>query len=95
VSGRDRLYLAANLPTLVVWGARDPIIPARHGRIAHESMPGSRFVCFDDAGHFPQLTDPDRFAEVLEGFLHETEPAFLDPTTLRERIQTGEQAAAG
>jgi pimeloyl-ACP methyl ester carboxylesterase len=31
VSGSDRLYLAESLPTLPVWGARDPIIPAAHG----------------------------------------------------------------
>jgi pimeloyl-ACP methyl ester carboxylesterase len=92
VSGHDRLYLAANLPTLVVWGGRDPIIPARHGRAAHEAMPGSRFECFHDAGHFPHLNDPERFVEVLETFLHETEPALLDPTTLRERIRVGAPA---
>src|SRR5215210_4823079 len=32
VSGHDRLYLAAHLPTLLVWGERDPVIPAAHGR---------------------------------------------------------------
>jgi pimeloyl-ACP methyl ester carboxylesterase len=32
VSARDRLYLAAGLPTLIVWGEEDPLIPVRHAR---------------------------------------------------------------
>ena len=92
VSGHDRLYLAANLPTLVVWGERDPVIPAEHGRAAHEAMPGSRFVVFHDAGHFPHLNDPGRFLAVMNEFLLGTRPAALDASTLRDRIRS---AAAG
>ena len=40
VSARDRLNLAALLPTLIVWGERDSIIPVEHGAAAHEAMPG-------------------------------------------------------
>jgi pimeloyl-ACP methyl ester carboxylesterase len=93
VSGRDRLYLAENLPTLVVWGGRDPIIPARHGLAAHEAMPGSRFECFHDAGHFPQLNDPERFADVLRDFLRTTRPARLDTASLSARLRSGVPAA--
>ena len=95
VSGHDRLYLAESLPSMVIWGGRDPIIPAHHGRAAHEAMPGSRFECFHDAGHFPHLNDPERFVDVLGAFLRETRPAVLDPSTLRDRIREGERAAAG
>jgi pimeloyl-ACP methyl ester carboxylesterase len=95
ISGRDRLYLAANLPTMVIWGERDPIIPAHHGRAAHEAMPGSRFECFHDAGHFPQLNDPDRFADVLREFLRTTRPARLDTETLSSRLRSGVPAAVG
>jgi pimeloyl-ACP methyl ester carboxylesterase len=89
VSGRDRLYLAADLPTLVVWGARDPIIPAAHGIAAHRAMPGSRLEVFAEAGHFPHLDDPIRFAAVLARFLAETEPADLGAEVLRERLRAG------
>ena len=37
VSASDRLYLAEEVPVLIVWGARDPIIPARHGEEAHRA----------------------------------------------------------
>src|SRR4051794_32724861 len=40
VSARDRLYLAAELPTLIVWGARDRMIPLAHGIAAQRAMPG-------------------------------------------------------
>jgi pimeloyl-ACP methyl ester carboxylesterase len=93
VSGRDRLYLTANLPTLLVWGERDPIIPVAHGRAAHAAMPGSRLEVFDASGHFPHMDDTVRFVTVLEEFLAGTEPAQLDPETLRERIRQGELAA--
>ena len=49
----DRCYLAAALPTLIIWGRRDRVIPVRHARIAHEAMPGSRLEVFDRSGHFP------------------------------------------
>jgi pimeloyl-ACP methyl ester carboxylesterase len=36
----DRAYLAEGLPTLLVWGRHDAVIPLSHGRLAHASMPG-------------------------------------------------------
>src|SRR5215211_3005084 len=69
VSATDRLYLAAELPTLVAWGERDPIIPVEHGRAAHAAMPGSRLEVFAGAGHFPHLDDPARFAGVLRDWI--------------------------
>ena len=92
VSGHDRLYLAADLPTLVVWGERDPIIPVAHGREAHAAMPGSRLEVFAGAGHFPYLDDPVRFASVLDAWLTGTEAAELEPETLRERLRAGAPA---
>jgi pimeloyl-ACP methyl ester carboxylesterase len=91
VSAADRLYLTGLLPTLIVWGRRDPLIPAVHGEFAHGQMPGSRLEIFEDAGHFPHLDDPIRFAALLRDFLEETEPAEFefsdeDLDELRQRI---------
>src|SRR5437588_3086988 len=61
VQALDRLYLAEELPLLIVWGARDRIIPPGHGRRAHKLVPGSRFELFETAGHFPHLDEPERF----------------------------------
>jgi pimeloyl-ACP methyl ester carboxylesterase len=86
VDASDRLYLSSKMPSLIVWGERDRIIPVEHGHDAHAGMPGSRFEVFEDAGHFPQLSDPLRFARVLSAFLDETEPARLDMSTMREMV---------
>jgi pimeloyl-ACP methyl ester carboxylesterase len=80
VSAADRLYLSSMLPSLIVWGRRDPLIPAAHGEAAHRLMPGSRLEIFEEAGHFPHLDDPIEFAAVLREFLEETEPAEFDFT---------------
>ena len=72
VSARDRLHLTALMPSLVIWGGRDRVIPVEHGRRAHEAMPGSRLEVFDDAGHFPHVSDPARFVEVVSDFIATT-----------------------
>jgi pimeloyl-ACP methyl ester carboxylesterase len=74
VSAADRLYLAADVPTLIVWGDRDPIIPLDHGIAAHEWIPGSRFEVFEGAGHFPHCEQPERFVELLVEFVEATTP---------------------
>ena len=95
VDGRDRLYLAAGVPVLIVWGARDPIIPVRHGQRAHEAIPGSRLEIFEGVGHLPQLEAPALFVSVLEQFLDETEPAQFDVDQWRARLLTTTRRAAG
>jgi pimeloyl-ACP methyl ester carboxylesterase len=89
VSARDRLYLASGMPTLIVWGENDPMIPVAHGRAAHAEMPGSRLEVFPDAGHFPFNDDPLRFARVLREFLDTTEPALHDEEHVRRLLLDG------
>lgn len=86
VTGTDRLYLTEGLPTLVVWGRRDPIIPVGHAYRAASLMPGSRLEVFDDSGHFPHCDEPERFAELLHAFCDATEPADLDAASLGPRL---------
>jgi pimeloyl-ACP methyl ester carboxylesterase len=92
VSALDRLYLTEALPSLLIWGSADPVIPVEHGRAAHELMPGSRLELLEGVGHFPQLERPHHFAELLAGFIAETEPSELDMLTMRERLVTGAAA---
>ena len=86
VDASDRLYLASEVPSLLIWGEKDRIIPAAHGRAAHAKMPGSRLEVIPDAGHFPHRDEPYRFVDALERFIAETEPARLDVAQLRERL---------
>lgn len=80
VSATDRLYLGELVPSLIIWGRRDPLIPVEHATIAHRGLPGSRLEVFDDAGHFPQLHDPVRFARTLIDFIEATDPTQIDFT---------------
>lgn len=87
VDAGDRLYLAEAVPVLIVWGARDSIIPVGHGEDAHRAIPASRLEVFDDVGHLPQLEAPGRFIAALERFLRETEPAEFDRDEWRARFR--------
>ncbi len=73
VDARDRLYLAVHMPTLIVWGERDGVLPVDHGHAAHEAIPGSQLEIFEGAGHLPQLDDPVRFVTVVDEFMEMTE----------------------
>ena len=93
VNAIDRLYLAQLMPTLIIWGRRDPIIPVEHATVAHHGIAGSRLEIFDRAGHFPQLEQPLHFARVLIDFIQSTDPAEFefseqDLNMLRERMLT-------
>jgi pimeloyl-ACP methyl ester carboxylesterase len=89
VSARDRLYLAADMPTLIVWGGRDPMIPVAHAYDAHTSMPGSRLEVFDNAGHFPFNDEPVHFSRLLREFIRGTKPADLDEEHVRHLLLQG------
>jgi pimeloyl-ACP methyl ester carboxylesterase len=77
------------MPTLIMWGERDPIIPVGHGRRAHAAMPGSHFVVLKNAGHFAPLEDPDGVVAALGRFIREEAPADPDPARFRELLRTG------
>jgi pimeloyl-ACP methyl ester carboxylesterase len=85
----DRSYLTQNLPTLIVWGGRDGIIPVEHAEVAHGALPGSRLEIFERAGHFPHHDDPERFVKVVEEFLGTTEAAVYDRSVWREILRAG------
>ncbi|MEX1004219.1 MAG: alpha/beta fold hydrolase [Acidimicrobiia bacterium] len=69
VTAHDHLPLAVEIPTLIVWGTRDRMIPTCHAATAQQSFPGSRVELFEGAGHFPHLDEPERFADLLKDFI--------------------------
>jgi len=64
------------VPTLIAWGSRDPVIPLKVGREIATTIPGAQLEVFD-AGHSPQVSDPDRFAAKLVPF---ADAAFAEGT---------------
>jgi pimeloyl-ACP methyl ester carboxylesterase len=83
VSATDRLYLAAAVPTLIVWGDEDAVIPVQHAHAAHAAMPGSRLEVLEGAGHFLPWKNGEWFTEVLSDFLATTTPARPSDELLR------------
>jgi len=87
VNAGDRLYLAAQLPTLIIWGGQDTIIPVAHAYAAHEAIAGSHLEVIAEAGHFPHVETPERFLEVLSEFLETTQPARLEVADLHHLVR--------
>ena len=89
ITMRDRAYLAEFMPSMVVWGEHDGVIPARHAQLAHLAMPQSRLELYPEAGHFPHHVDPERFVADLRDFVATTEPAAHDPELWRTLLRRG------
>jgi pimeloyl-ACP methyl ester carboxylesterase len=73
VTARHRLSMLGTIPTLLVWGARDRLIPSWHAVMAQQEIPNSRVEVFEQAGHFPHLDEPERFASLLREFARDSE----------------------
>ena len=65
---RDRLE-EIEVPTMIVWGFEDWVIPAAAALSYHRRMPHSRLEIFEHTGHVPQMERPARFNAVLDDFL--------------------------
>jgi pimeloyl-ACP methyl ester carboxylesterase len=57
------------LPTLIIWGGRDRLIPPDDAQRFHRDIAGSTLVIFDDLGHAPEEEDPDRTVAAVQQFL--------------------------
>jgi pimeloyl-ACP methyl ester carboxylesterase len=89
VSAIDRLYLAAHMPTLIVWGDHDRIIPVAHAHQAHEAIPNSRLEIMEGVGHFPHVEEPARFVAILRDFLNSSEPGQFTADAMRDLLRQG------
>jgi pimeloyl-ACP methyl ester carboxylesterase len=59
-----------DVPTQLIWGAQDRIVPVDHGRQWQQSIPGARLAVIEEAGHYPQVEQPERFVGALEPFVN-------------------------
>ncbi len=57
------------IPTLILWGGQDRLIPPEFGQRFARDIAGSRLVMFDDLGHVPHEEDPARTVAVVKTFL--------------------------
>jgi 2-hydroxy-6-oxonona-2,4-dienedioate hydrolase len=77
------------IPTLVIWGGCDYVVPAHQAQTAVDLLPHGRLALFPDCGHLPHVEQPERFAAVLGDWL--TEHHNQQPTT--EAGEPDERAA--
>lgn len=90
----DRAYLAQEMPTCVVWGSRDTVLPVAHAQRAREAIPGARIEVIREAGHFPHEDFPERFAQILGDFITTTTPSVYDAKKWRRALRQGRAGQA-
>ncbi|MEO6423077.1 MAG: alpha/beta hydrolase [Candidatus Nitrotoga sp.] len=62
-------YPSLRVPTLIVWGRQDEIVPVSVGERLHQAIPNSQLFVIDDSGHSPAEERPQVLLPVLESFL--------------------------
>ena len=60
------------IPTLVVWGLNDHIVPVEAAIGYHRLIPNSRVELFERTGHVPQMERPARFNQLVDSFVAES-----------------------
>jgi pimeloyl-ACP methyl ester carboxylesterase len=63
------LEARVRVPTLIVWGRQDRLIPVAEAAKLQSRIAGSRLIVLDDAGHLPQREQPDAFSNAVAGFV--------------------------
>lgn len=81
VSAKQHFAKFESIPSLLIWGSKDRMIPASHADNIRREVPNSRVEIFSDVGHFPQLDEPDLFFRVLDEFLTANSEVKAAPTT--------------
>lgn len=63
------LIKTVNVPTLILWGGRDRLIPVADAHRFQQDIVGSELIIFEDLGHVPHEEDPARTVRVVQKFL--------------------------
>ncbi len=67
--GLGRLKLIEDIPTLILWGSEDKVIPSEHSRLFKEGILNSHIEIISDAGHAPFAEKPEQVSKILRNFL--------------------------
>jgi pimeloyl-ACP methyl ester carboxylesterase len=63
------LLASVHVPTLVIWGEHDALVPLSVGELLHAEIEGSRLVVIPGAGHVPMHDDPRSVSDAILEFL--------------------------
>ena len=64
-----RLHRLKHIPTLIMWGRQDAIVPLSAGEAYQAAIPGSKLTVIDGAGHHPEIEQADAFVNCVANFL--------------------------
>jgi pimeloyl-ACP methyl ester carboxylesterase len=64
-----QLLARVSIPTRIVWGRQDHLVPLECGQLYQKAIPGSELVVVDDCGHQPQIEKPDEFIKLALDFM--------------------------
>ncbi|MDD5643249.1 MAG: alpha/beta hydrolase [Syntrophales bacterium] len=64
-------YQHISVPTLIIWGEQDEVIPLAVGRKLARDIPGAQLVVFPRCGHIPQEEEPRKTLNCIQDFLKE------------------------
>jgi proline iminopeptidase len=57
------------VPTLIMCGRHDPVVPIAHSELIHAGIPDSELVVFEESGHFPMIEEPEKFKDTVHRFM--------------------------
>lgn len=66
---RENSIRLLHVPTLILWGAKDRLVPLKYAHRFHQDIEGSQLRIFDQLGHVPQEEDPVATVEAVEAFI--------------------------
>jgi pimeloyl-ACP methyl ester carboxylesterase len=69
LAGDEATIQTLHVPTLILWGAKDHLIPVENARRFASDIAGAKLVIFDGLGHVPQQEDAGKTVEALQAFL--------------------------
>ncbi len=75
------------IPTLIVWGRQDEVLPADFPSKFVEAIPSARLKYLDRCGHVPHLEQPEETASLIKAFVDEVSPDFF--TAVQKLVKSG------
>lgn len=66
----EELLIQIKNDTLIIWGKYDKLFPFEYGEAASKILPNAKFSLIQDAGHLPQIDQPEIFNKILVNFLN-------------------------
>ena len=63
------LFRLSRVPTLIIWGEQDPVVPVSAAQVYQQGIPGSRLEIIKNSGHRPEVEQADQFIGLVQAFL--------------------------